>query len=90
MFINSSQIHRNDSPDGEDCRYICILLHPSLLAGSRLIYEKTIAPIVRHKGIEYLQYDASDKGHDGIYRLSQDRDGLYEVNVPENILLLRA
>lgn len=72
MFINSSQIHHNYSYGGEDCRYICVLLHPSLLGGNQSIYDRLIRPIVSNKGIEYIQYDCNDKDREAINKILQD------------------
>ena len=88
MFINASQIHRNYSLDGKDCRYICVLLHPSLLAGSQAIFEKTVRPVLEHRGIEYIQYERSDRGHEEIrrlirslYAMSLKKTDTYEISV---------
>lgn len=72
MFINSSQIHFNYSSNGTDCHYICVLLHPSLLGGNRVIYERVIRPIISNKGIEYIQYDRNDEKLASISKILQD------------------
>lgn len=72
MFINSSQLHFNYANAGNDCRYICILLHPSLLNGNPLIYDRIIRPIISNKGIEYIQYDQNDIRHNEISSLLQE------------------
>lgn len=72
IFINSSQIHFNYSSSGSDCRYICILLHPSLLGGNMTIYDRIIRPIISNKGIEYIHYDRNDEKRAPISKLLQD------------------
>lgn len=88
IFINASQIHFNYSLDGGDCRYICVLFHPSLIAGNPLIYERIFKQAVLNKGIEYLIYDRRNKGYEEIHSLlgslpalKKRKGKLYELDV---------
>lgn len=46
IFVNSRQLHYDSSPDGSDCRYICLLVHPMLLCASPYVERTFIEPVL--------------------------------------------
>lgn len=58
-FINSRCIHYNYSIDGQDAKYICTLLPPSVFGGNELIRERYIEPLIRNRAMAYRIMDRS-------------------------------
>ncbi len=46
IFVNSRQLHYDSSPDGSDCRYTCLLVHPMLLCASPYVERTFIQPVL--------------------------------------------
>jgi len=53
VFVNSRRLHSSFAPGGNECEYICFLVHPTLLCASSYIEEKYILPIIGG-GVDYL------------------------------------
>lgn len=53
IFINSRQLHSHFSSPEEDCEYLCVLLHPTLLCSSPYIERTFVAPILSNPGFPY-------------------------------------
>lgn len=53
VFINARQLHGHFSPDGEECEYLCVLIHPSLLCGSAFLKNTYIAPLTENSAFQY-------------------------------------
>ena len=53
VFVNSRRLHSSFSPDNIGCKYICFLIHPTLLCASSYIEEKYIQPVI-NGGVDYL------------------------------------
>ena len=60
VFVNSRRLHSSFAPGGQDCEYICFLVHPTLLCASSYIEEKYILPIV-NGSVDYLSLPESKK-----------------------------
>jgi AraC-like DNA-binding protein len=48
IFVNSRQLHYAHSINGEDCDFICIIIHPSLFCTSELIKETYLSPLINN------------------------------------------
>lgn len=59
VFINSRQMHGNFSENQEDCRYICLVVHPSLLCASSYVEQHYVAPLLKNDSLPYLQLKES-------------------------------
>lgn len=54
VWINARQMHYGCSFQGQECRFVCILVHPSLLTGSRIMVQKYITSVLEQP--EYLHF----------------------------------
>ena len=66
LFVNSRQLHYGFSAHNEDCDFICVLFHPSLLRTNEKIFQTMAEPIISNEGIEFLLFHEQDCGD---YRL---------------------
>ena len=53
VFINTRQLHYNYSRGGEECRYLCVLMHPMLLCASPLVEQDYVAPLLTNHTYPY-------------------------------------
>ncbi len=54
IFVNAEQIHFGFSPKREECSFLCILLHPSLISSTESIERKFLLPILSNIALPYL------------------------------------
>lgn len=57
IFVNTNTLHGAKQIDGRDCSYIAIRIDPALIGGleGTRIYEQYLAPILRCRGLRYVQ-----------------------------------
>ncbi|WP_312444900.1 AraC family transcriptional regulator [Lacrimispora sp.] len=88
LMVNARQMHYGYSYNRQDCDFICILFHPQLFTGNKLIFQKYIAPIMENQGMEYIYFDGSSSDGrdtsallDHIYFLKVQAAVAYEIEV---------
>ncbi|NMB32901.1 MAG: cupin domain-containing protein, partial [Clostridium sp.] len=88
IMVNSRQMHYSYSVQQKDCTFICILFHPSLFTGNKLLNQNYILPLLRNKNLEYLYFDLQNGDDGGILdlldRISALREksmDLYELEI---------
>lgn len=59
LFVNSRQMHFGFEYHREECSFICILVHPDLLAANTVLSSRFIRPLVEH-GAPYLLFPAAE------------------------------
>lgn len=57
LFINSRQLHYGYSEDKTECKFVCVLFHPSILRVSEKLYSESVLPVVHSDSVEYLIFD---------------------------------
>ena len=60
IFINSGNMHFGYSDTGEDCTFLCLLVHPTLFCQNPYIERSFISPIVNDTNHPYLILRRSD------------------------------
>lgn len=60
LFVNSRQLHYGFSADKEECHFICVLFHPSLLRVNPKIFQTMAEPIISNEEIEFLLFGERD------------------------------
>lgn len=60
LFVNARQLHYGFKAAADDCDFICVLFHPSMLRVSDRFFQKTAEPIINNEAIEYLLFEAND------------------------------
>lgn len=60
LIINARQVHFGHDCEEQDCRFLCILFHPSLLTGSDALLKKEIMPVLEHPGLPYWLFKMLD------------------------------
>ena len=54
LFVNARQLHYGFSDSTEDCEFICVLFHPSVLRGNAGIFQRMAEPVSSNESVEYL------------------------------------
>lgn len=54
LVVNSRQLHFGHDCGGRDCRYLCVLFHPSLFTGSEALLRQEVAPVLEHPACWHL------------------------------------
>lgn len=56
LMINTRQMHYGYSYEKRDCRFFCILFHPSLFCSNPALLQKYVTPILKTSTPEYLHF----------------------------------
>lgn len=84
VMVNSGQLHYGYSTRKEECRFYCIILHPSLITTNKILYKKFVEPITQSQGLNYLLFDRADDVASilqSIYQLKTSPSPSYELEV---------
>nr|WP_243269596.1 AraC family transcriptional regulator [Clostridium sp. 1001270J_160509_D11] len=54
LFINSRQLHNGFSDEKQECKFICIVLHPSILCANEWFENKYIKSLLYKNELEYI------------------------------------
>ncbi len=88
LMVNVRQMHYGYSCSQQDCDFICILFHPQLFTGNKLLYQKYIAPVIENQGMDYIYFDGlTSQGRetasliDQMYRIKEQAILAYELQV---------
>lgn len=56
LMVNARQMHYGYSCERQDCRFLCILFHPSLFGSNKTLLQKYVTPVMENAGCEYLHF----------------------------------
>ena len=59
IMVNARQMHYGSSVQKQECEFLCILFHPSLLSASRLLYQDYVLPVIESRTPEYLLWESN-------------------------------
>lgn len=95
IIVNSTQMHFGYANKKQDCLFICILFHPSLLHFNAHLYERYVKPFIECSALEYIHYDsASLEGKTiskhllDIFSLKEQALPAYEFEVLEHFIAI--
>ena len=72
LFVNTRRMHYGYSRQGQNCRFLCILLHSSLFTGSGTLLEREVTPVLEHPDVNWHRLDAaSPAGQEAALLLSR-------------------
>lgn len=57
LMVNARQMHYGTSYQKQDCRFTCILFHPSLFCSNQVLKQRYVTPVLENEGLEYLHFD---------------------------------
>lgn len=60
LFVNSRQMHYGYAYRGEDCKFSCILFHPTLFTGNPVLVQRDVTPVLENEELEYVYFDAEE------------------------------
>ncbi|MCM1252211.1 MAG: AraC family transcriptional regulator [Clostridium sp.] len=80
IMVNSRQIHYGFSAKHQECEFICILLSPELLQGSKWFYHNYVEYITENASCPYLYLSSNDWQSD----ILEKTDMLYNLWQNEN------
>ena len=61
ILVNSGRLHYGYSDHRQDCRYYCVVLHPSLITANKKLHERYIAPITNNREPDYFLFSENDE-----------------------------
>lgn len=82
LMVNAKQMHYGYSQNQQNCIFICILIHPRLLATNQLLKQKYFVPVLDNSRLEYLHFGPQDILHDEMMSLLDRIMQLKEQAVP--------
>ena len=81
IIINSKQMHYGFSFNHQDCTFICIIFHPSLLNSCDKIYQRFISPVLNNSCFEFHYLDSSQEKNLALLLAMQQIDHLKQENL---------
>ncbi|MBR1931803.1 MAG: AraC family transcriptional regulator [Lachnospiraceae bacterium] len=59
LFVNARQMHYGYANHQIECRFLCILVHPTILVQNELLYKEWMEPLLTDTSFPYFVYDSS-------------------------------
>ena len=56
LMVNARQMHYGYSYKEQNCRFLCILFHPSLFGSNKTLLQKYVTPIIENSDCVYLHF----------------------------------
>lgn len=86
ILINTREMHYGYSVDGEDCVFVCILFHPSLLSACKKIFQSYVEPLLDTHSPSFLHLTTTNNTDileqiKKIWQLKEEQNSFYEMNV---------
>lgn len=88
VMVNTRQLHYGYSHHRQDCEFLCILLHPSLFASNKRIFQKYVGPVFENSAVEFLFFNSqTEEGGemiallDRIYKKKEHAAPGYELEI---------
>lgn len=72
IFVNSRQMHGNRSPNREECQYICLVAHPSLLCACGYVEQNYVLPLLEDPSLPYILLGAKAPWEDRVCRMIRE------------------
>lgn len=60
LFVNSRQMHYGYSQKKKECHFLCILISPIILTGSKMLFDENIAPFMKNSLIPFIHITKED------------------------------
>ena len=60
LFVNSRQMHYGYSPQKKECHFLCVLISPAILTGSRQLFDENIAPLMKNGNFPFIHITKED------------------------------
>ena len=56
LIVNSRQMHYGYSRSREECRFLCILVHPGFFSASQALYDRYLRPFIKNEQVSFLYF----------------------------------
>lgn len=84
IMVNSGRLHYGYSDHEQDCRYYCVLLHPSMITSNKKLHERYITPLIGSHEPDYFLFDSDDEITQLLLKIYKAKTGSspsYELDV---------
>nr|MBQ8252446.1 AraC family transcriptional regulator [Lachnospiraceae bacterium] len=84
ILVNSGRLHYGYSDHKQDCRYYCVVLHPSLITANKKLHERYIAPVINNRVPDYFLFSEDDEITQLLLKIYHAKTGLspsFELDV---------
>lgn len=61
LFVNSRQLHFGYDERQQDCLFLCMLIHPSLLEQDRALLKESLRPMLDDDGFPYFHFSGGEE-----------------------------
>lgn len=61
IYVNSNQMHASHLKESSYCKFIVLLIHPTLFSSNAYIYTKYARPIIENQNLDYFLFSASNE-----------------------------
>ncbi len=82
LAIHASAMHRSAPHNGEDCRFIRALIHPSLLTENQSVRNRLLSPLLGNTSRRCFHIPASSPDSPRLGRLLQEINQINEKHLP--------
>lgn len=56
LIVNSRQMHYGYSRSREECRFLCILVHPGFFSSNQALYDRYLRPFIKNEQASFLYF----------------------------------
>ena len=86
IFVNSRVMHYGYAARNENCSFICLLFHPSLLASCQKVFQRYVEPVLEERRTSYLCLNRQGQGDIvkrilNIWEMQEQQASCYEMEV---------
>lgn len=86
IIVNTKEMHYGYSINNEDCIFICILFHPSLLSSCKKIFQQFVIPLLERKAFPYIHLVPPENNVileqiQRIWKLKESNSIYYEIDI---------
>lgn len=78
LMINSRQMHYGYAFENQDCRFSCVLFHPSLFGNNPTLLKKYVTPVLENSCPEYLHFCSEQENGKEISKILNEITDLKE------------
>lgn len=81
LFVNSRQLHFGFAKDGQECIFLCVLIHPSLVCRDNPYLWKSMEPMTQDASFPFYIFRAGDRDEarqiQSVYKLKAEHSYAY-------------
>lgn len=73
IYVNSNQMHASHLKESSYCKFIILLIHPTLFSSNAFIYTKYARPIIENQNLDYFLFSSSNDLYNLFHTMLEDQ-----------------